>query len=344
MRTVARLREARNLFRQWEDDVSFTGYWDADLPVRVANKDFRASLYRRPGSALLVIGNTGEAGRSKIAPNWKALGIDPKTARLADPETGRGIPLEGDGFAVDVRRHDVRLVLVGDLQHYPYQYASPGSDLPKPKTVLKELCDPLRGPKLDAAWTADLHEGNASTGFVDGRLFIQYSHYGYSHIRRKLGKNNISVQCMVMGRPTGCSDTHCAGLGLWWANGAFVRVIPGYRKHKFYYEIKGQRPRFGKKIHLDAAPRWHPYSPNGVKIQLTPEAIRFFVSTDGKTWRQDHQVKRGKALAGAPEWVVLGNGGSHGKQPLFRNVISQHFVPERANRVALFTDFVVGKE
>jgi len=243
-----------------------------------------------------------------------------------------------------VGRHDVRLVLVGHLGRYTYRYASPGSDLPKPKTVIEALCDPLRGPKLDPAWTVDIHEGNASTGFLDGRFFTQYSHYGYAHIRRKLARDNVSVQCMVMGSPTGCSDTHCAGLGLWWHSGAYVRAIPGYCKREFYYEVTGRPSTYGQKIGLEAAPRWYPYTANGVKIQLTPQAIRFFVSTDGKTWKPDHEVKRSAALAGAPAWAVLGNGGSRGKEPLFKNVISQHFVPDRASRVAVFTDFVVGSD
>ena len=245
---------------------------------------------------------------------------------------------------MDVGRHDVRLVLAGDLARYTYRYASPGADLPRPKTVLRELSDPLRGPKLDAAWLADLHEGNASTGFADGRFFIQYAHYGYAHIRRKLGQGNVSVQCTIMDRPTGGEDSFCAGLGLWWANGAYVRAIPGYGRRKFQYEVNGQPLKRGRDINTDTAPRWYPYSANAVKIQLVPDAIRFYVSTDGKTWQLDHQVKRAKALAGAPEWVILGNGASRGKQSLFRNVLGAHFTPERATRVTAFSDFVVGRE
>ena len=345
MRTVARLRAARNLFRQWADDVSFTGYWEPDLPVRVENEDFRVSLYRRPGSALLIVANVGDTdGSSRITLDWKALGVNPETARLADPETGRDIRRQDAGFAVELPRHDVQLVLAGDLSGYAYRYVSPGNDLPRPKTVLQEWSDPLRGPEFDPAWTVDLHPGNSSTGFVDGRCFIQYAHYGYAHIRRKLDQDNVSVQCMILSSPTGGSDAHCAGLSLWWDSGEFVRAIPGYNQHKFYYEVKGMRPAHGGAINTEAAPRWYPYAANGVKIQLTPDTVRSFVSTDGKTWHQDHEVRRTVAMAGAPAWVILGNGGSQGPKPLFKNVVSQHFVPERANRVTAFTDFVVGGE
>ena len=71
--------------------------------------------------------------------------------------------------------------------------------------MLAELSDPLRGPNLDPAWTVDLHEGNSSVGFVDGRCYVQRNHYGYGHIRRRLGVDNVSVQCLVMTRATGSS-------------------------------------------------------------------------------------------------------------------------------------------
>ena len=344
LRTVCKLRQARNVFRQWEAAVQFVGYWENAQRVASGSDDIKVSMYTRPGSALFIVGNIGEAGVFRIRPGWKALAIDPKTARLGDPETGEDIPLKDGAFSIAIPRHDLRLVLAGDLSGYAWRPpGDPGRDLPKPATVLAELSDALRGPKLAPAWTVDVHKGNAGAGFVDGRLFVQYSHYGYAYVRRKLGQDNVSVQCTILGSPTGCADTHCAGLGLWWDNGAFVRAIPGYNKGRFYYEIKGMRSAYGAKTDPDPAPRWYPYSPNGVKIQLAPKAVRFFVSTDGKTWKLDREVDRPAALAGAPAWALLGNGGSRGKEPMFKNVISRHFRPERANRVTFFADFVVGR-
>ena len=345
LRTMARLREARNVFRQWEEDVTFTGFWEEDLPVQVENGEFRLSLYRRAGSALLIIANVGDKpGRSRILPDWKALGIDAATARLAAPETGRELILEQGGFAVELARHDLQLVLAGDLNGYTYKPAFPGSELPRPTTVLAELSDPLRGPDLSAAWTVDVHAGNSGTGFVDGRFYVQTSHYGYGHVRRKLGVDNVSVQCLIMGRTTGQADEHCAGLGLWWENGSYARVIPGYSRHKFYYQVSGARTSRGHDIELTGAPGWYPLSANWVKIVLAPDVIRFLVSTDGKTWVQDHEVKRAPALGGAPVWAILGNGGAGGDQPLFKNTVAQHFKPERGDRVMVFSDFIVGRE
>ena len=112
-------------------------------------------------------------------------------------------------------RHGLRLVLAGDLSGYAWRPDDPGRDLPKPTTVLAELSDALRGPDLDPAWTVDLHEGASSVGFVDGRCYVQACHYGYGHIRRQLGMDNVSVQCMLLGKGVGGADAHCGGLGLW---------------------------------------------------------------------------------------------------------------------------------
>ena len=97
---------------------------------------------------------------------------------------------------------------------------------------------------------------------------------GYGHIRRQLGQDNVSVQCMVMSRGTGCADAYCSGLGLWWESGGYVRVIPGGNRKQFYYEVAGQRPTYGRDIDTDTPLRWHPFHANGVKIQLTPKTIR----------------------------------------------------------------------
>ena len=54
MRTQCRLRSARNVFKQWEDDVTFTGYWEsADLVKAVSDATglpilVPTGIYREP--------------------------------------------------------------------------------------------------------------------------------------------------------------------------------------------------------------------------------------------------------------------------------------------------------
>jgi len=337
-------RQARNVFRPWEDDVEFVGYWrSADL-VKTDNDDLRVSLYRRPGSALFVLGNVGDSDANvRVVPDWGKLGISEKGLALVDPEPGESIPPERGAFVVPVKRHDVRLVLAGDLSGYRVDAELPGKDLPRPKTILEELSDPLRGPKLDPAWEVDTHEGASGVGFVDGRLYVQGHHYGYAHVRRQLGVDNVSVQCLVMRKGTGCSDFWAGGLSLWWENGDYVRITPGWRKGKFIYEATGRGRVDGSEISKAPAPRWFPYFANWVKVRLTPETVECYGSSDGKTWTKDLEVKRGKVFAGPPAHVLLGHGGS-GKEPYLKNVAAQHFRADHGNAVTFFSDLVIGKD
>jgi hypothetical protein len=343
MPTVYRIREARNVFRQWEKDVSFTGHWEEDNPVRAGNKNFKISLYRRKGSALFIIGNTGEEDSSVIIPDWKTLNINLKTAQLGDTETGEKIPLKDTSFTVKLPRHGLQIVLAGDLSGYNWQPEIPGRSLPKPISIIPELSDTLNGPKLGAPWTVELQKGSGSTGFVNNMCYLQKSLYGYSHIRRKIGIDNVSVQCTIL-KKEGGNDLYASGLALWWNNGSYVRIIPGGQRKKFQYEVSGNRTVYGQGINTTPAPRLYPYFANGVRIQLSPDAVRFFVSTDGRTWVQDKEIKRTAELRGAPEWAILGSGAAAGDNPLFKNIHSKHFNPDYWSHISFFTGFVVGKE
>ena len=71
-----------------------------------------------------------------------------------------------------------------------------------------------------------------------------------------------------------------------------------------------------------------------VRRTMREEQVRFYVCWD----------KRRANLAGAPAWVLLGNGGARGEKPFFRNIVPQHFAPKRTRLVTFFTDLVVGSE
>ncbi len=109
---VERLRRARNRFRPWERDVSFHGYWESDRLVKTDARNVPISLYRRPGAALLVLGNTGETDANvTVTPAWRELGLIPAAVRAADAENDEAIALNGS-FTVQVKRHDLRVILI----------------------------------------------------------------------------------------------------------------------------------------------------------------------------------------------------------------------------------------
>ena len=343
LRTVCKLRHARNLFRPWEKDVRFVGYWESDRLVRVSPADVKASLFQRPGAALLVLGNVGEQGaQAAIGPDWKALGLDPSKAEAANTETGeRAEDLDAGRFRIEVPRHDVRLVLLSPPGAYPVHVEKLGSELPQPKEVLRELCEPFAGADLPAAWQKDLHEGHSGAWMLDGRLCIQGAHYGYAHVRRELGVDNLSAQCLILRPGTGCMDTSGASLFLCWPNGEYVQATPGTGEGKFVYVASGVGQRKGSPVSRRAVAGCYPCFPNWVKIALSAGKIAFYGSSDGKQWAKDWEMRRDAKHAGPPQCLLLGNG-HPGEKPHLDNVISQHFTPANPTS-SFFSDLIIGR-
>jgi len=346
LRTVCRLRHARNVFRTWEKDVRFAGYWSTPPWVKCDQSGILTSCCHRPDGALFVVGNVGEeAVLATIEPDWARLKLDPVKLAAVDAESAEPLPLQagalGRGFRVRVPRHDVRLVVAGPAGKYRVEALRLGAELPRPKTILAGLSDHFHGAELAPCWQKDLHEGTAWAGILDGRLCVQGNTYGYAHVRRALGVDDVSVQCLVMRAPSGGMDAWGPSVFLVWPNGEYVQASPGMSQGKFFYGVSGAGNRLGGAVSRQPVAGWFPYSANWVRIRLTPERIECSGSADGKTWSKDWDVKRDAAHAGAPQWVMLGNG-SPGKEPLLNNVHPQHF-SSASGSAAFFSDLVVGK-
>lgn len=345
-RTVVRLRHARSIFKPWEKEVRFTGYWQSKDFVACDTPGIRISLFRRPSTALFVIGNVGEESVKAVAePDWKKLAIEHAKVEALNAETGEQLALSAgasrQGFQIEVPRHDLRLVIVGPRGQYAIEEAQLGRGLPRPKETVESLSDDFRGPGLAKSWTVDLHEGNSWAGLLDGRLCVQSAHYGYGHIRRELGVDNVSVQCLIMRTPTGRADTSGGSLFLYWQNGSYVQANPGSCTGKFLYIVSGLSPKRGSPISKTTLPGWGGYLFNWVKVVLRPGEIEFHGSPDGKQWIKDWAVPRKETFAGPPQYLLLGNG-HPGKNPFLKNVISKHFSPSRCS-CTFFSDLVVGK-
>lgn len=345
LRTVCRLRHARNIFRQWEDEVKFIGYWENSGFVKTGHEDIKISMYTRPGSTLFIIGNTADTDlTANIKPDWDKLKITSGNMKIINAETMTGVQKTAGGFTVMVPRHDILLILAGDLSSYDTGLPQPGKKLPVPENKMADFCEKFEGPDIPAEWEVCSHEGRSSTGFVDGRLYVQGAHYGYSYIRRNLNPDmeNISVQCLVMRCPTGSSDSWGGGLVLHWTNGGYLQAIPGTGQGKFVFSESGKR-HTGSPVSRTSVPGWYPYTANWVKIRLTPEHVEFYSSADGEQWVMEKQLKREEKYLGAPECIILGNG-SKGNNPYFSNIQSEkNFNPDNPS-TTFFSDLVVGKE
>jgi len=346
LRIVCRLRRARNAFRPWEKDVGFAGYWANADWVRCARPDVRVGLYHRSDAALFMAGNTGSGpAEAVLAPVWSKWKLDPRQAAAVDAETGQAIAMEagpaGPVFRINIPRHDIRMVLVAAPGRFPITTPMLDAEGLGPENRLPQFSDRLAGPELARAWQKDLHPGTSWAGILDGRLCVQGNTYGYAHVRRELGVDDVSVQCLVMRTPSGGMDAWGPSLFLVWPNGEYVQASPGASQGKFFYRISGSGQRYGSPVSRQPVPGWFPYSANWVRISLTPERIECSGSADGKTWPKDWEAKRDAAHAGAPQWVMLGNG-SPGKEPLLKNVHPQHFSPANPS-AAFFSDLALGR-
>lgn len=78
------------IWKLWSDfgieQAEMLGWWDAACPVKTGRDDVVATVYRRPGKALVSIASWApETTAVKLAIDWKALGLDPARARLRAP-------------------------------------------------------------------------------------------------------------------------------------------------------------------------------------------------------------------------------------------------------------------
>jgi hypothetical protein len=307
------------------------------------------SYWSAPGRALLVLGNVGESTvEATVEPDWQQLGLEPGKFQAVDAESGDAVAVDaggGRGFRVEVARHDLRLILAGSPELVRIKPEPLGAALPGPAEPLAEFCDRFTGPELAPVWQKDCHEGNSGVSFSDGRLCLQGAHYGYTHVRREFGLDNVSVQCLILRQPSGCADEAGGSLFLYWQNGAYVQAAVGLNNGKFLYLVSGQARRDGSAITRQAAPGWFPHCANWVRIALRPDTIVCSGSADGKTWTQDVEFKRDPAHAGPPQFLMVGNG-QPGARPHLDNVVSAHYQPQSVGPypVTFFSGLIVGRE
>jgi hypothetical protein len=79
------------LWKVWDEfvieDAQMIGYWSPSCPVKTDCKDVLATVYAKKGSALISVASWAkESVNCRLEIDWKALGLDPKKAKLYAPE------------------------------------------------------------------------------------------------------------------------------------------------------------------------------------------------------------------------------------------------------------------
>lgn len=349
LRTICRLRAARNIFKPWDEDTEFFGYWENKKFVKTSRQDVLISLYRKNDGVLFILGNTSyNSVNLKVKPDWKSLKLNPEKLNFFNPETGEKIEVkkeeEGITFKVDVPGRDVKLVLAGEPEKYRPKNTDLKGEKLKPSHIIYQVPETIRNEKILSDWEKDIHEGQAGIWIVDGKICVQGDTYGYSHIKRKLEKDNVSIQCLIMGKSSGTSELSWGSLFLYWSNGSYVQAVPGLKSGKFLYFISGKGIKRGSPVCKKSPYGWYPFVANWVKITLKKDKIEFYSSSDGKKWIKDAEVIRGEKFKEAPEYVILGNG-HPGPEPYLNNVNTRYFKPEGFLKpYTFFSNFIIGRD
>ena len=100
----------RNRFGIDANDVTFVPYWTKDSGIDLGGDSLYASSWRRPGSVMIAIVNTGAIDAvANLKLDAAKLGVtDADLQHATDADTGEPVSL-----AVPVKRHDYRQVMIG---------------------------------------------------------------------------------------------------------------------------------------------------------------------------------------------------------------------------------------
>jgi len=82
--------DPRSIWKVWDDfgisEAKMIGYWSLSCPVKTGSKDILATVYVKPGAALVAIASWAkDPARIKLDIDWKALGIDIRKADMKAP-------------------------------------------------------------------------------------------------------------------------------------------------------------------------------------------------------------------------------------------------------------------
>ena len=79
------------LWKVWDSfgigDACMIGYWADDCPVRADDPDVAATVFQKKGKTMIAVASWAKVPiNARLKIDWKALGLDPKTAKLRAPE------------------------------------------------------------------------------------------------------------------------------------------------------------------------------------------------------------------------------------------------------------------
>jgi hypothetical protein len=79
--------DMRPMWKAWDDfgiaDSRMIGYWVPTSPVKTNNHDVLATVYQSQGKSMIAVASWAkDPVNVKLTIDWRALGIDPATAKI----------------------------------------------------------------------------------------------------------------------------------------------------------------------------------------------------------------------------------------------------------------------
>lgn len=295
--------DPREIWKQWDafgiDQAEMIGYWEPHCPVTTGRDDVLATVYRRPGRALVAIASWApERADCRLRIDWPALGLDPDKAHLYAPEIPGFQPCRlfqpSDPLPAPVRRGWLLW-----LDEQPHE-APPVIDAYAGRRLI--LADDFDRAELGDPWITRLSErGGAKLALQDGALAISGLDNCYAYAERPLPAGATLVQCLV-DTGTDAGATWGPGLAVLWPDGRVVRV-----------NVRSMGT-FGVDDGADFVFPGHTAQHRTYRLRIRIETDRVYVETseDGEWWEHAHAYPR-ERYPGDPVAIRLGKSGPGGR-------------------------------
>lgn len=295
--------DPRAVWRVWDEfgigNSEMIGYWEKTCPVRADRDDVLATVYRKPGRALLALASWAPDRVScELAVDWNALGLDAAKASLYAPAIGGFQPERSfkPGDRIPIPRGRGWLLY---LDEEPREVAPRLDAYASRRLIMRDGFD---REELGEPWVVSLSaRGAASLELRDGTIAISAADNCYAFAERPLPPGATLIQCRV-DSGTDSGATWGPGLTVLWPDGRVVRL--NIRSMGTFGVDDGRDFVFPG--------RTGPGETYFLRIRLEPDSVVAESSEDGEYWDFMHSYPRDQ-FPDDPVAVRLGKGGPGGR-------------------------------
>ncbi len=295
--------DPREVWKVWDGvglaESRMAGYWEPDCPVRTDDPLVPATVYARPGRALVALASWApDRRRIRLQFDWKALGLDPSRARLHAPYAEGFQPAAefSPGDAIPVKPDRGWMLILDENAPAP-DGGDPLSGTPP------TFMESFAGDPAARGWARKLSAlPGVSMEARNGELAIACPAHAAVYIARPLPPRTRAIGCRL-NSGTDQGESWGPGLALRWPDGRMLRFYVRSREGRFGRDIGDQQ------IFPGSAPRGVRL---GLRVVLDDRWIRLQSSEDEEVWETVDRVPR-ESFPGDPAAVWVGKSGPAGE-------------------------------